>query len=541
MFVTVIQELKALMSADSLVDEKVKLDNLINTFEKLKGIEHKEEDVNQLLANDLINELKRKLSHEIENRQKEAEQIKTEKQELITQLDELIENEQNIGKAFADLKNIRKKWSLISEKAPFEQKDIDRKFTKKLEDFYYNINIYKAIQEHDLKRNQQLKEIILEKLHTATKAPTSKDLMAEIKSLREEWEGVGPVSKNLQDEFWSKYRGYLDQLYGNFNNFKASEKEEQNDNLKKKQDIISYIRSVDISNLKSTKDWKNKGKKIIEKQQEWKSTGFVPKESKDQIWHEYKAACDVFFNAQKGFYESQKKIYKANKKLKTDLCKKAESLLESENVNELTQEFIAIQDEWKKIGPVHQKDEQYLWHRFQKSCNDFFKQKKASKKQLDSLKDSLNIQKENIIKELREMQSPSEDEILEILVKWWQTNKEYTRKSKHLLSDFHNVLTTKLLGKSLQDFENENHAKKIEVYRSFDDNGDILLREKRDLQDKIALLTKEVNQYENNLSFFDKGNKTDGLMADVYSKMDNLKTQIETLKFQIKEITAELK
>ena len=48
------------------------------------------------------------------------------------------------------------------------------------------------------------------------------------------------------------------------------------------------------------------------------------------------------------------------------------------------------------------------------------------------------------------MQSPSEDEILEILVKWWQTNKEYTRKSKHLLSDFHNVLTTKLLGKSLQ-------------------------------------------------------------------------------------------
>ena len=135
---------------------------------------------------------------------------------------------------------------------------------------------------------------------------------------------------------------------------------------------------MDISNLKSTKDWKNKGKKIIEKQQEWKSTGFVPKESKDQIWHEYKAACDVFFNAQKGFYESQKKIYKANKKLKTDLCKKAESLLESENVNELTQEFIAIQDEWKKIGPVHQKDEQYLWHRFQKSCNDFFKRKRTN-------------------------------------------------------------------------------------------------------------------------------------------------------------------
>ena len=84
---------------------------------------------------------------------------------------------------------------------------------------------------------------------------------------------------------------------------------------------------MDISNLKSTKDWKNKGKKIIEKQQEWKSTGFVPKESKDQIWHEYKAACDVFFNAQKGFYESQKKIYKANKKLKLTYVKKLKTFL----------------------------------------------------------------------------------------------------------------------------------------------------------------------------------------------------------------------
>ena len=66
---------------------------------------------------------------------------------------------------------------------------------------------------------------------------------------------------------------------------------------------------MDISNLKSTKDWKNKGKKIIEKQQEWKSTGFVPKESKDQIWHEYKLPV-MFSLMHKGFMKVRKRSIK---------------------------------------------------------------------------------------------------------------------------------------------------------------------------------------------------------------------------------------
>ena len=72
------------------------------------------------------------------------------------------------------------------------------------------------------------------------------------------------------------------------------------------------------------------------------------------------------------FFEEQKKVYKANKALKNALCKKAEELLQSENTHELTKEFIDMQSQWKKIGPVHQRDEQYLWHRFQKTCNNFF-------------------------------------------------------------------------------------------------------------------------------------------------------------------------
>jgi hypothetical protein len=228
---------------------------------------------------------------------------------LIQKLEELINNEQNIGKAFSDLKTIRKSWTELTDKAPLEQKDVDKKFTKKIEDFYYNINIYKAIQEHDLKRNQQLKEIILKKLEKAASTEATKNLIQEIKRLRMEWESIGPVSRDIQDAFWSKYRALLDQLYNNFKDFKTSEKEEQILNRDKKTAIIHYINNIETSEIKNNKDWKLIANTILNKQEEWNSIGFVPKESKDELWKAYRSSCDVFFEAKKKFFDKQKKSF----------------------------------------------------------------------------------------------------------------------------------------------------------------------------------------------------------------------------------------
>ena len=541
MFTSIVQDLKALLASDSLLKERKQLDHLIAQFNTLKNDAGAEEDVNQLLANDLINELKKKIDLEQEKLQKAAELVKTQKEELIQKLEQLIENEQNIGKAFGDLKVIREEWTKLNDKAPLEQKDVDRIFTKKLEDFYYNINIYKAIQEHDLKRNQQLKEAILNKLETAANAETSKVLMTEIKRLRTEWESIGPVTRESQDEFWDKYRGFLDKIYGNFKDYKESEKEGQIENQKKKQLIIDYIKSIDITGLKNVKDWKSKGKKVLKKQEEWKEIGFVPKEAKDQLWKDYRDACNVFFNGKKEYFDGQKDIYKTNKKAKTELCKKAEELIKENNLHELTADFVKMQADWKKIGPVHQRDEQYLWHRFQKACNEFFDKKKSSKQQMDKEKNSINIEKEALIKEALDLKNPSSSDLLELVSKWWKTNKEHTRKSNQLLKDFGKAIEKNTEGQSFTDFELKHLDQKINVYSSFDDDGQLLIREKRIIQDKVEAIKKDIAQYENNLSFFGNSKGAESLMKDVYQKMDLLKQQEQNLRKQLSQISKAIK
>lgn len=541
MFTSIVQNLRVLLSSESVLKETEKLELIIQEYIQLKNQQNDNEEPEGLLARDLINEVKSKLQEE---KQKQKQEVKTklEKKEiLIQQLEDLIRNEKNIGKAFAELKNIRESWMEISKKVVFEQKDIDRKFTKKIEDFYYNINIYKAIQEHDLKRNQQLKEIILEKLEKAAAKPSSKELIFEIKQLRTEWESIGPVSKSLQGDFWLKYRSLLDTLYSNVEDFKNSEKKEQIINKTNKEAIINFILQIKTSELKQVKDWKLESNKVLEKQEEWNSIGYVPKESKNKLWLSYRSACDAFFDERKIFFDQQKELFKANKSLKSGLCKKAEELLKSTNLDDLTKEFVNLQSEWKKIGPVQQRDEQYLWHRFQKACNSFFQQKKENKKQLDADKDALNNEKETLISQLNESSVESEEQLLEYLSMWWKTNRDFTRKSNQLEDTFEKVLKSKLKNKTIQEFEGENIKTKIDIYKSFNNGETLLLDEGEKLKQRITTLQKDISQYENNLSFFGNSKGTDVLMKDVYSKMDLLNKEMVNLKHQLSLIRKSLK
>ena len=102
-------------------------------------------------------------------------------------------------------------------------------------------------------------------------------------------------------------------------------------------------------------------------------------------------------------------------------------------------------------------------------------------------------------------------------------------------------MESKLNNKTAQEFENENIQAKIGIYKEFNDEGVMLSKERKVIQDKITALEKDVSQYENNLSFFGNSKGTDALMKDVYVKMDSLNSQITELKNQLKLIRTSLK
>ena len=76
MFTSIVQDLKGLLSSDSILKESKKLNELIHQYKQLKNQNDDNEDVNQLLASDLINELSKKLAKEKETQKKQSETVR---------------------------------------------------------------------------------------------------------------------------------------------------------------------------------------------------------------------------------------------------------------------------------------------------------------------------------------------------------------------------------------------------------------------------------------------------------------------------------
>jgi len=537
MYTSIVQELKSLLNSENILHQAKNIKELEKKF-RLKNEEvSEEEDINKLLAQDLFMEVNKKIKNERDILKVSEEKHKTTKEILINDLTELIKNEENIAKAFSAIKVITQKWNKENETGAFKLKELDKKFSKLVEDFYYNINIYKAIQDHDLKRNQQIKADILVKLEKCTKESISRNLMGEIKTLRNEWESTGPIKRDDQNDFWNKYHGFLEVLYNSFNEYKASEKEQYISNLKAKIDIVELIKSIDITTLKTHKDWKTKTDRIIECQKIWKELGHVPSEHKDVIWNEYKLICDDFFNAKKTFYDTEKEKYKLNKKLKLEICKIADDYKNFENIDDANAKFIELQKKWKNIGAVHQRDEQFLWNKFQKSCNAFFDRKKEIRKLANQEKDLVNTEKEDLITSL-DNESIDLDILRVIYINWLKTNRIHSKKS----NDLKNIFTKKLnqvlesIESNYDTFTSSLFKSKIDVYKTFNDSEEILKREYEQLKKQLESVQKEIIQYENNLGFFQNSKGTSKVLEEVKLKIENRKKLASTIVDKIKTL-----
>jgi hypothetical protein len=539
MYTSVVQELKSLLKSENILQQMKLVKGIEEKFKLINNENTEEEDINKFLAQDLFSEVDKKVKEERARLKAEEEKHKTNKEALIEELSDLIKNEENIGKAFSAIKIIRENWNKENEKGAFKLKDLDKIFSKLIEDFYYNINIYKAIQEHDLKRNQQLKTSILAKLEACTKQTVSRNLMSDIKKLRNEWESVGPIKKEDQKEYWKNYHSFLESLYNSFNEYKASEKEQEIENLKEKIEIVEIIKSINISMLKSHRDWKVKTDQILECQKKWKQFGHVPSENKNEVWNEYRSICDDFFDAKKVFYDDEKEKYKVNKKLKLEICKTAEDFKNSENFDEANAEFIELQKKWKNVGAVHQRDEQFLWHKFQKSCNTFFDRKKKAGQLANKEKDAVNIEKEIVIASL-DADDINTENLEQIYIEWLKTERVHTKKSNNLRKQFNAKFEKVLLTQnvSLQEFTNNNFNQKIEIYKTFKNNAYLLENESSNLKTKLDKVQTEITQYENNLGFFGNSKGASKLFEEVQLKIENYKKEIIEINKKLEVLKA---
>lgn len=471
-----------------------------------------------------------------------------QKRALISRLKTVVESEENIGAAFGEFKTIHEEWKKVGD-IPREKRDeVQAEYSRLLEDFFYNMKIYRELQDHDLHRNQQVKEEVIQKLIELVEDTSIQTVEKNIKVLQNDWAETGPVSKDKWEGLKNKYNEIVQKIYERIHAHYEEKRQIQKDNLEKKQILVEKSKEVvaKIETANNTKAWENLTAEILEIQAIWKTVGFGPKRENEEIWKAFRSECDFFFEKKKAFYTIIKDEYDAVAETKQKIVDQAEALKTSTDWKKTTEKLIQLQKKWKSVGSAGQKNEQRLWKTFRAACDEFFNAKSAFYAEKEKeFEGNLTI-KQTLIEKITGFELPKDKtEALETLKKF---SNEFNaighvpiNEKDKVFKAFKTAIDAKYEQLNIEGQEKEKiiFEARIETLKASPNAVKLLSKEKAELRKQIDELKSNVIQYENNLGFFSNAKKANPLIQDVEKKINQSKTKIEEIKRKLQLIPNE--
>ena len=356
-------------------------------------------------------------------------------------------------------------------------------------------------QEAEKEENLKKKLDIIEKIKAMVTSPEEANrAYQEFKALQQEWKEIKNVPAERANELWRNYQLYVEQFY----DLLKLNSEAREYDFKKNLEIKTRLCEA-AEKLAEETDVISAFHQLQKLHQEYRETGPVSKELREEIWQRFKAASTIINKAHQQHFETLRAREEENLQKKTALCEKVEAIAAEENKSGAdwdrhTQEIIAIQQEWKTIGFAPQKMNVKIFERFRAACDDFFARKAEHFRTLkDTYKDNADrkralIEKAKALQDSTEWRSTSDKLIA--LQKEWKTIGMVPKK----LGD---QLWEEFLGACNKFFEARNAAgagQRSEEHQNLEKKRDVISRLKDaaqeagdDLQERVQKLVDEYN------------------------------------------------
>lgn len=186
----------------------------------------------------------------------------------------------------------------------------------------------------------------------------------EVLELQKKWETVGGLprskSKDINKRFWSAFKTF----FSNKNVFFKRLDEERDQNLKRKNELVQ--RAME---LKESNDWDKASNELKNLQQQWKDIGPVPEKFREKVYHEFKTACDYFFEQKRNQQGKQENEQVENLKAKESICAELEKHIAEQTA---TPELLkALETQFNQIGFVPRKDINAIRNRYHAAVEKF--------------------------------------------------------------------------------------------------------------------------------------------------------------------------
>lgn len=462
------------------------------------------------------------------------------KREIISKINEIAEDADNVNRQYSTVQQLQQDFKDIGEVPSENDTEVWKAYQVAVERFYDLLKMNKELRDYDFKKNLEQKQALCAEAEALDEEADIVDAFKKLQQLHISWREIGPVSKEIREELWTRFKNASAVINKKYQSFFEERKANEKKNAEGKEALCVKIEAISTDNLKTYAAWDEATKAIIGLQEEWKKLGFASRKVNTELFARFRKSCDEFFAKKAEFFKRMKDELAANLAKKIELCEKAEALKDSTEWKKTTDALIALQKEWKTIGPVVKKHSDAVWKRFIAACDAFFEEKKKQNVNVHSVEHENLKQKKDIIAQINSILENKETEdapnkVRELMKKWQEVGHVPYKEKDKVYAEYKAAIDKAFeqLDMKAKKARMANFANSI---NQMSDTGKVY-HERERLVRAYEMKSQELKTYENNLGFFNAQSKSgNSLVKEMERKIANIKEEIAMLEQKIKLI-----
>ena len=498
------------------------------------------EDAEELKVKELLNQLKEKKAEF--NAAQEAIKLANleKKQAIIEQIFEITSDPDNVNRQYNKVQQLQQEFKAVGEVPAPNVTEVWKKYQVVVEKFYDLLKMNKELRDYDFKKNLEIKQQLCADAEQLDEMSDVVDAFKKLQTLHNTWRETGPVAKEIREDLWARFKNASSVINKKYQQFFEERKASEKANAEAKTQLCEQIEGISTEGLNSYSAWDNATKQIIALQEEWKKLGFASRKVNTDLFTRFRKSCDDFFAQKAAFFKKMKEELSQNLAKKTELCEKAEALKDSTDWKKTTDEMVALQKEWKTVGPVVKKHSDAIWKRFIAACDYFFEEKKKQTSNIHTQEHQNLKAKKGIIASINaileaEPDDDSATKVRELMQQWQEVGHVPYKEKDKIYAEYKEAID-----KAFDKFDMKAVRARMANFESSLNQmagSDKVYHERERLVRTYEQKCQELKTFENNLGFFNaRSNSGNTLVKEMERKIDKIKEDIAMLEQKIKLI-----
>lgn len=478
----------------------------------------------------LYNDYKKERAEFNKQLEKEREENLSAKLAVIEELKQLVEKQEDVNATFPAFRAVQNRWRAIGVVPAQKFRDINDQYQYYVEKFYDMVKINRDLRDLDFRKNLEAKQLLCEAAERLAVNENVVEAFRELQKLHEQWKEYGPVAKEYRDDIWNRFKAATSVVNKKYQSYFEGQKSKQAENLEAKEKLCEQVEAIADKEVKSSNEWNSLSKEIEDIQKQWKGIGFASKKDNQKIYDRFRAACDRFFEKKRDFYTQYKDSMSENLEKKMAIIDQAEALKSSTEWKKATDQFIALQKQWKEIGAVPRKKSDQLWKRFRSACDEFFAERDKQAKPENDFYSNLKA-KRSLIAEINAYTSTgdaADDAAMQDFASRWQAIGFVPFKEKETVGQaYKDAMQAKF-----PDFGARPRRGGGRPQRAPRSEKDILIQ-------KYNALQQDIDTQENNIGFFAMSKNAAALIQQMQARIEAAKQELRELEARIRKAEEE--